>query len=308
MEIAWLEDFVVLARMRHFSRAANKRNVSQPAFSRRIQALEAWLGARLFDRRTTPIELTAEGERFRETAVGVLRDIYRDRDAFRRDISKMHADVWVSGSTSVLVHFVPDWIEDMTAKIGPFKANIGTYGAYNLGAPSDMVQRLRQGEIDLTFTYSHPEMPRVLDTGNFASKVVGRSAFGPYSPVAANGKALFDLPGSKDSPRPWLAYAMDSVLARAEGLAIERADDELFLQTVHQTMGVDMLKQFAVLGKGLAWLPDYAVAGEVAGGELVPVGAKEHIVDLEIRLYRSLGRSRPLVEKIWSALEEIPTS
>ena len=75
MEIAWLEDFVVLARLRHFSRAAEDRNVSQPAFSRRIQALEAWMGTRLINRRTTPVTLTAEGDRFRETAIGVLRDI-----------------------------------------------------------------------------------------------------------------------------------------------------------------------------------------------------------------------------------------
>ena len=96
MEIAWLEDFVVLARLRHFSRAAENRNVSQPAFSRRIQALEAWMGTRLINRRTTPVTLTAEGDRFRETAIGVLRDIYRDRDAFRRDFSKMHAEFWIS--------------------------------------------------------------------------------------------------------------------------------------------------------------------------------------------------------------------
>ncbi|MDD9877297.1 MAG: LysR family transcriptional regulator [Magnetovibrio sp.] len=36
MELTWLEDFIVLARTRHFSRAALERHVSQPAFSRRI--------------------------------------------------------------------------------------------------------------------------------------------------------------------------------------------------------------------------------------------------------------------------------
>jgi len=44
MELKWLEDFVSLAETHSFSRSAELRHVTQPAFSRRIQALEAWLG------------------------------------------------------------------------------------------------------------------------------------------------------------------------------------------------------------------------------------------------------------------------
>ncbi|WP_163468518.1 LysR family transcriptional regulator, partial [Klebsiella michiganensis] len=42
VETKWLEDFVSLAETRSFSRSAQLRHVTQPAFSRRIQALEAW--------------------------------------------------------------------------------------------------------------------------------------------------------------------------------------------------------------------------------------------------------------------------
>ena len=40
MDTKWLEDFVSLAETRSFSRSAQLRHVTQPAFSRRIQALE----------------------------------------------------------------------------------------------------------------------------------------------------------------------------------------------------------------------------------------------------------------------------
>lgn len=53
METKWLEDFVSLAETRSFSRSAQLRHVTQPAFSRRIQALEAWAGADLVDRSST---------------------------------------------------------------------------------------------------------------------------------------------------------------------------------------------------------------------------------------------------------------
>ncbi|MCB2102451.1 MAG: LysR family transcriptional regulator, partial [Rhodobacterales bacterium] len=37
MELSWLEDFVALAETGSFSRAAERRNLTQPAFSRRIR-------------------------------------------------------------------------------------------------------------------------------------------------------------------------------------------------------------------------------------------------------------------------------
>jgi DNA-binding transcriptional LysR family regulator len=50
MDTKWLEDFHSLVETRSFSRAAQLRHVTQPAFSRRIHALEAWeltVGVRL---------------------------------------------------------------------------------------------------------------------------------------------------------------------------------------------------------------------------------------------------------------------
>jgi DNA-binding transcriptional LysR family regulator len=58
METKWLEDFVSLAETRSFSRSAQLRHVTQPAFSRRIQALEAWAGIDLVDRSSYPTRLT----------------------------------------------------------------------------------------------------------------------------------------------------------------------------------------------------------------------------------------------------------
>jgi len=50
MDTKWLEDFISLAETGSFSRSAEMRHVTQPAFSRRIQSLESWLGTDLIDR------------------------------------------------------------------------------------------------------------------------------------------------------------------------------------------------------------------------------------------------------------------
>ncbi|WP_299329122.1 LysR family transcriptional regulator [Parasphingopyxis sp.] len=69
MELKWLEDFICAAEKGHFARAADHRFVTPSALSRRIQSLELWIGAPLFDRAVHPITLTAAGEDLMETVV-----------------------------------------------------------------------------------------------------------------------------------------------------------------------------------------------------------------------------------------------
>ena len=72
MDIKWLDDFIALAELGSFSAAAKARCVTQSAFSRRIQALELWLGVPLFDRSTYPISLTEHGKNFVSYAEKIL--------------------------------------------------------------------------------------------------------------------------------------------------------------------------------------------------------------------------------------------
>ena len=76
METKWLEDFVSLAETRSFSRSAQLRHVTQPAFSRRIQSLENWLGTDLVDRTSYPTRLTPAGTVFYEQALEMLAQIF----------------------------------------------------------------------------------------------------------------------------------------------------------------------------------------------------------------------------------------
>jgi len=73
LDIIWLRDFESLTTHKNFSRAAEERNVSQPAFSRRIRALEDEVGVKLINRQTFPLSLTPAGEVFLSQAKLILR-------------------------------------------------------------------------------------------------------------------------------------------------------------------------------------------------------------------------------------------
>ncbi|HBX55526.1 LysR family transcriptional regulator [Pseudomonas sp. UBA2684] len=71
-DLRQLRHFVALAEHGHFARAAEAVNLSQPALSRSIQALEASLACRLLDRHSRGISLTAHGQLVLEHAQRLL--------------------------------------------------------------------------------------------------------------------------------------------------------------------------------------------------------------------------------------------
>ena len=55
MNITLFEDAIALIEEGSMRSAAHRRNVTQPAFSRRIKTLEAWLGVELVERHANPV-------------------------------------------------------------------------------------------------------------------------------------------------------------------------------------------------------------------------------------------------------------
>lgn len=78
MDTKWLEDFVSLAKTRSFSRWAQLRHLTQPAFSRRLRSLQAWAGVALVDRSSYPTRLTAAGTQLHAQAQAQAQDILQN--------------------------------------------------------------------------------------------------------------------------------------------------------------------------------------------------------------------------------------
>ncbi|MFD0386818.1 LysR family transcriptional regulator [Tistrella bauzanensis] len=80
LDIRWLEDLIALAETGSFTRAADRRNVTQSGFSRRIQSLEQWARAPLVDRAGTPLRLTNAGYEVLGVAQSVVGEVTHLRD------------------------------------------------------------------------------------------------------------------------------------------------------------------------------------------------------------------------------------
>jgi len=77
MELRQLRTFIAVAELRHFARAANLCNLSQPAVSHQIALLEEELGAKLLNQASRRVSLTVAGEVFLEEARRILGAVDR---------------------------------------------------------------------------------------------------------------------------------------------------------------------------------------------------------------------------------------
>jgi hypothetical protein len=80
MELRWLQDFLMVPRPAISRAPPSDETRRRPRFSRRIKSLEAWLGFDLIDRSVYPTQLTPQGERFREHAGELLKQMLDTRD------------------------------------------------------------------------------------------------------------------------------------------------------------------------------------------------------------------------------------
>lgn len=118
MEIAWIEDFLVLAATRNFTRAAELRHTTQPAYSRRIARLEEWLGSALFLRSTRPVELTPQGEEFLTRAKALKADMMDAQRAVRVMDSVYESPLRLYTTNTLAVSFLPKIMPKLQDRAG----------------------------------------------------------------------------------------------------------------------------------------------------------------------------------------------
>lgn len=101
MELKHLRHFIAVSEAGSLLKASAQLHVAQPALGQQMAALEHELGARLFERSSRGMALTAAGSLFLGHARLVLADAERARLAVRESIDAPHGEVVIGLPTTV---------------------------------------------------------------------------------------------------------------------------------------------------------------------------------------------------------------
>jgi DNA-binding transcriptional LysR family regulator len=297
MNLSWLDDFRALAESGNFSRAAEERHMTQPAFSRRIRALEEWLGTDLFDRSSQPATLTPAGEWFQSVAQDLTSRVLRIPGE-ARTVADAHATTLRFAATHALSFtFMPGWLRGLEVhhSVGP------------ISLVSDVLSRcesqLLQGDVQFVLCHAHPQSVSELEEHSCPSTRVGTDVLLPVSAPDAQGKPRHSLWGSaEETPAHILSYSAESGLGRILRGVHGAALDRYATQNVFTAHLASVLRTMALDGRGLAWLPRTLVAEDLRQGRLLEAAPSESFIELEVRLYRARGPLGTAAENFWQAV------
>ncbi len=299
MDTTWLCDFFALAEHQKFSRAAEARNVTQPAFSRRIQALENWVGTPLFDRSTHTVTLTKAGEVFRRGAEESHRTLLLTREAARQEGGVYEPTVRFASTHALALTFFSGWIRTILAdKKHPTKIHLA---ADSMAAAERL---MIAGEANFLLCHYHPVMGVELSASQFHSLCIGHDKLIPVCAPDATGSPLFSLGAKKSNAIPYLAYGEQSGIGRILRNFRPLQQYPVRLRTVFTSHMATVLAAVAREGTGLAWLPYELVEGDLQAGRLVRAGAAQWDAPIQIELFRPRPRQNPAAEAVWSIVLE----
>lgn len=299
MEIRWLEDFIVLARERHFSRAADAQNVTQPTFSRRIKLLEEEMGTTLINRQTLPLSLTPAGEEFLALCEQITERVRLTRDRLQSIAADEARRILLAAPQSLLSNVVPGWLErhDLAHCVSPYlRATSWLIGDYLHG--------LERGECDLALCYwPRGRIALDLDVSELTFLTLGEERLVPVSAPDGTGRPRFALPGTRRQPQPLIAFHPRGLMAAALEAHLHRQSEPVYLTTLNESVQATNIRELVTQGYGLGWIPHRSVRTAMQNGELVRAGDARWDVPLDIRLYARRDSRHPGLPGLWQQLE-----
>lgn len=296
MDFAWFTDLGHLARTGNFSRAAELSHISQPAFSRRIRAIEGWAGTTLVDRSRQPVRLTAAGTQLLEAGEQALARLESEREQILAAQSTEDRHTVTFGAQHAIAwRFFPDWMQAFERSYGPVIARLR---ADDL---KGCIADLEAGELDFLAAYASAAAPGVEGLGQLQSLRIGADTLIPVSGRRADGAPFFD-PEISRMPLPLLWYGDGAPISHHAMPLLRRALAANRLTIAYENAMSGALRIRARDGAGIAWLPRSLTRPDIEAGSLMRVGPPDWDIPLEIRLYRLGSQTNRHSRAIWSYL------
>lgn len=294
MRLEWLEDLLAVAETGSFQEAAERRFLTQSAFSRRIQNIEDHIGIELFDRTRKPVQL-------RPTMADKHDQIQRLAIELRQLIVDLRLDARVASNRIVLAsqHALTTTLTPYLVKRMRHK-NHAIYTRLRSANLDECFGLLLSRQADIAIVYRVPGEEHPVNAGYVESALIGVDRLLPVFDASAIGWLQEQM---VNGAVPYIAYPSDVFFGRVMGrLIMPRLGGSIRTIPIAETALTIAALEMATAGIGVAWVPESLARQRLADGVIGDLSHTLEITPLDIMAVRLSGSSGSTTNAAWSEI------
>lgn len=294
MRLEWLEDVLAVAETGSFQEAADRRRLTQSAFSRRIQHIEEQIGVELFDRSRKPVQLLPTTADQRDQIAKLANDLRQLVLDLRRGERMASNRIAIASQHALTTSLTPQIVRAIHAR------HPATHVRLRSANLDECFSLLLSRQVDIAIVYRLPGEDHPISQSFVETVMTGTDRLVPVFAASATAElnAQFaggELPYISFPPEVFLGRVFDRVIMpRVHHLtrAVPKAETALTLAAL----------ELAAVGVGVAWVPVSLARPRIADGSLVDLSASLPSTALEVTSVRLFGNPWPIAETVWSEI------
>ncbi len=297
MRLEWLEDILAVAETGSFSEAAERRHLTQSAFSRRITSIETHVGVELFDRTRKPVQLRPTTRDQRDQIARLVLELHKLVSDLRQVDRKASNRIVVASQHALTTALTPALLD----RIQSSKADI--FVKLRSANLDDCFALLLSRQADIALVYRLPGEDHPINSEFIETAVVGQDRLLPVHAAARSE----DLENSLSQGKlPYIAYPgevfLGQVMERLVLPAVRRLADPIPRAETALTLAA---LEMAAVGVAVAWVPESLGRARIADGKLADLSRTLPAVPLEVTAVRLRGSAGPVEAAIWAQLVDL---
>ncbi len=290
MEIGQLRAFVVAAREKSFTRAAEALFVTQPSVTARIQTLEIEMKVPLFLRKGRTIELTESGKVFLPFAERALLVLDEGEQAVRNVRDGTAGRLSLAAIQTICLFLIAPILDEF------HRANPTVEIFMRQGASTEIIEMLLDDVVQLGVAIGPVIHPQLKTISSFQDDIIVVASPQHHLAHLAEPVSPAELANEEFIMHRW-GYAFDTFISRLSDLA----------HPPHISMEIEVTetaKTMVKLNAGLAALPRFAVSNDLHSGALleIPIADWDPVVIQIAMLHRrdrEMGHAAHRFADLW---------
>lgn len=294
MRLEWLEDILAISETGSFSGAAERRRLTQSAFSRRVQQIEDYVGVELFDRGHKPIRLQPTTQAQREQILALSTGLRQLLVDLRRGERMTSNKVVIACQHSLTTVRIPNILQQLRDQ------RDGIHVRLRSANLDECTGLLLSRQADVAIVYRLPDQ-----TDDFNADFLEIITVGTDRLIPVFNATLPDLLGNNVARNdiPYIAYPADVFF----GKVMERKILPFLDTNAHFTPHVETALtlaavEMAAVGIGVAWVPESLARGRISSGQLLDLSSEFPACDLQVKAMRLQGNPSLAGTVFWSQL------